>query len=86
MFLFVSHIKPPIPFDAKLANKTCFIRFEANQYLLHICLCSLLTEYRSAPYERVLEEALVMYRGHENELMQDGDFADSYRLDFVSKF
>jgi hypothetical protein len=27
---------PPIRFDAKQANKTCFIRFEANKYSLHI--------------------------------------------------
>jgi hypothetical protein len=76
MFSFVSHVNQPIPFYAKQAKKTWFIRFEANQYLVHICLFSLQTEYRSAPYERVLEEALVMYRGHENEPMQDCDSAE----------
>ncbi len=39
-----------IRFDAKQAIKTCFIRFEANKYLLHIRLYSLRTEYHGAPY------------------------------------
>ncbi len=32
-------------FDAKQANKTCFIRFEVHKYLLYICFYSLWTEY-----------------------------------------
>jgi hypothetical protein len=39
-----------IRFDTKQANKTCFIRFEANKYSLHIRLYSLRTDHRGAPY------------------------------------
>jgi hypothetical protein len=41
-----------IRFYAKQENKTCFLRFEANKYSLHIRLYSLRTEDHGAPYLR----------------------------------